>query len=270
MGLRWPPEHGAWGLFLVPMLCSAILADVWNFPLLLCVATAVALFLLRGSVEAHRIQSRGTAPLARLFLLPAHLALAVFALAGGLTLLFVYQRWLIAAVGLAGLLLYAVQLLLIARHNEESSEKRSLAAELVGVVLLSLAAPAAWIAARGSLDADGARVWLLNAAFFLGGVLYVKFRVRGLLAHRQFHSWRERLQFAWPVFLYHALLLGFLACLVVWRSLSAAVLISFLPGILRANGLFFQLGARFPIKRLGWTEIAHSLIFALLLIFALG
>ena len=114
----------------------------------------------------------------------------------------------------------------------------------------------------------GLRVWLLNLLFFLGGVLYVKYRVRGLLAHRTFSGVPERFIFAWPVFLYHLLLVLFLASAVLLDSASAMVLLAFAPAVLRAHALLFQLGRRFPIKQLGWTEVAHSLLFAVLLILA--
>ncbi|HWQ03385.1 MAG TPA: YwiC-like family protein [Candidatus Nitrosotenuis sp.] len=266
--LLMPVEHGAWGLLLVPMLCAAILAGEWNAPLwILCIA-ALALFLLRGSIEARRAQVR-TQPFSwKILFAPAHLTLLLTAAAGGLVLLGVYRRMQLIPVALAGGLLFLVQHLLVRAHSAEKSEKRSLYAELVGVALLSLAAPAAWIAARGALDQAGTRVWLLSLFFFLGGVLYVKFRVRGVLSHRSFSSFRERFQFAWPVFVYHVLLAAFLFAMVLQASLSAAVLAAFAPGILRACGLIFQLGQRFPIRRLGWTEVVHSVIFAVLLILA--
>jgi hypothetical protein len=184
------------------------------------------------------------------------------------TLVLAYGRTHLMGVAAAGVALYAAQEALVRVHNEARTEKRSLAAELTGVALLSLAAPAAWIAARGRLEPAGAQVWALNVLFFLGGVLYVKFRVRGLRAHIEFSGWQERLAFAWPVFIYHLLLLAFLAASVFLRELSAAVLLAFAPGILRASGLLFQLGERFPIRRLGWMEIAHSVVFAALLVMA--
>jgi hypothetical protein len=45
-------------------------------------------------------------------------------------------------------------------------------------------------------------------------------------------------------------------------------LVAFTPAVLRAHALLFHLGRRFPIKRLGWSEVAHSLLFAVLLILA--
>jgi hypothetical protein len=266
--LRMPVEHGAWGLFLVPLLCAAILAEAWNPALALGVVLTLALFLLRGSVEAHRALPGSRWALRAIMLAAPHVLLLTGAVASGLALLFVNRRMQLLPLGALALLLFALQQILVRQHQQRPSEKRSLMAELVGVALLSLAAPAAWISARGALDAAGARVWLLNLLFFLGGVLYVKYRVRGVLAHREFGGLAERVEFAWPVFAYHALLGLFILVLVLQKSLSAAVLAAFAPGMLRAGGLLFHLGRRFPIRRLGWTEVGHSVLFAVLLILA--
>lgn len=127
---------------------------------------------------------------------------------------------------------------------------------------------AAWIAARGTLDAAGVRLWGLNVLFFAGGVLYVKYRVRGVQAHRAFSSLAERVAFAWPVFVYHVLLSVFLLAWTQVGSPSLLLLAAFAPAVIRAWGLAFHLGRRFPIKQLGWTEVAHSVFFAFLLILA--
>lgn len=264
MPLRMPAEHGAWGIWTVPLLSAALVGGAWNVPLLLYAVCALGLFLLRGSVEAQG----GWREIRQ----PAHLALAALIAACGAALLVYYQRVELAWVLAGGLVIYAAQEMIVRRHagarGEERTEKRSLAAELVGVVLLSLAAPAAWIAARGRMDRQAVAVWLLNVLFFLGGVLYVKYRVRGLLSHRKFDSWGERLAFAWPVFVYHTLLLVFLAGWIWVADATVMLAIAFLPAVLRANGLVFQLGERFPIKRLGWMEMAQSVAFLALLVLA--
>jgi len=260
MAIRMPEEHGAWGMLIVPFLSVAAVAGAWDVPVVLCAALALGLFVLRGSAD----QQGGCRALRK----PEHVVLALVLLAMAGALVLEYGRAQLIAVAAAGVALYALQEAMVRAHNEARSEKRSLPAELIGVLLLSLAAPAAWIAARGRLEAEGVQVWALNVLFFLGGVLYVKYRVRGLLAHREFSGWQERLAFAWPVFFYHLLLLAFLATSIFLRELSAAVLLAFAPGILRANGLIFQLGQRFPIRRLGWMEIAHSIVFAALLVMA--
>jgi hypothetical protein len=263
-----PLEHGAWGLLLVPLACAAVLSGAWNRPLALSVALALSLFLLRGSVEAHRAQAKSAKHLPDILLATPHLLLLGCAALCAAVLLVVDSRLLLLPLGVLAAALFGLQQQLMHRHAQAPSEKRSLLAELVGVALLSLAAPAAWIGARGALDAAGIRVWLLNLLFFLGGVLYVKYRVRGVLAHRDFARLAERFEFAWPVFVYHALLAVFIVLLFFQQKLSAVALAAFAPGILRAGGLLLHLGQRFPIRRLGWTEVAHSILFAILLILA--
>jgi hypothetical protein len=247
-------------MLIVPYVSAAAVAGRWNVPVVLCAALALGLFVLRGSAEAQG----GWRTLRK----PDQVVFAVTLLAAAGVLVLMYGRMQLIAVALCGVALYAAQEAFVKAHKAASTEKRSLAAELVGVVLLSLAAPAAWIAARGRLDLEGAQIWAMNVLFFLGGVLYVKYRVRGLLAHREFSGWRERLAFAWPVFIYHAMLFVFFMANIFVRDLPAEVLLAFAPGIMRAMILVFQLGERFPIKRLGWTEVVHSIVFASLLVIA--
>jgi hypothetical protein len=261
MAIRLPAEHGAWGILLVPLLASAALARGTWLPFMLVTSCALGLFLLRGSCEQHRSF--------RALLSADHLLLGLATLASGAALVFYFERGPLLAVAAMGGALFLVHRQLMRRHEAQGTEKRSLAAELVGVLLLTLAAPATWIAQRGALNAQGATVWLLNVLFFAGGVLYVKYRVRGLLVHRPFVSVRERAEFAWPVFVYHVLLALFLIALVAVDSLSLLVVVAFAPAILRANGLLFHLGQRFPIKRLGWSEMGHAVLFAALLLLAL-
>ena len=272
--LRMPAEHGAWGILLVPFFCAAAVAGAWNLPLLLCTLCVLSLFLLRGSIEVHRAGgARWTVAFA-----PAHVTLAALGCGTAVALILAYDRWQLLLVGIAAALLYLIQRALAAGYSANRSEKRSLAAELVGVALLTLTAPAAWIAARGSLNATGIELWLLCLLFFTGGVLYVKYRVRGILVHRKFDRLGERLEFAWPVLVYHLLLAAFLG---IWLALNlqpgtgassalrATLLgLAFAPAVLRAGALLFQLGRRFAIPRLGWTEIAHSAVFTALVIFA--
>ncbi len=252
-----PVEHGAWGILLVPFSCAAILARVWEWPVLLALVGMLALFLLRVSVESQGWESWSR---------PAHLTLAGSGALAFRWLIFVYGRYQLLWVGAIAVALYLLERWLAARHLRVGKEKRSLAVELIGTVLLTAAAPAAWISARGALDAAGLGVWLANLLFFLGGVLYVKYRVRGVRAHKRLRSLRARLLFAWPVVAYHLFLVAFVFARILLNSWPAAILLAFLPSALRGTSLLFRLGQGFPIRRLGWSEVAHSLVFAALLI----
>jgi hypothetical protein len=286
--LRLPEEHGAWGILLVPFLTSAVVAGRWNWELLLSAVCMLSLFLLRGSLESRAFRGQCQAVRERIGLsVPPWgvLFLVTVAMAGGFLLL-VYRRLELLGLGLLAAALYLLQRQLVRAHRREGPDKRSLAAELVGVAVLTLTAPLAWIAARGSLfsaeqgksalDAAGLEVWLLNLLFFLGSILYVKYRIRAVAAHRSYASFSERVAFVWPVVVYQAILLVFLiGWLVLGLAASSAqgrnlrpvaLFLAFLPGFLRANGLLFQLGQCFPITRLGWSEILHSALFGGLLV----
>ena len=272
--LRMPTEHGTWGILLVPFFCAAAIAGNWNLPLLLCAVCLLSLFLLRGSIEAHRA---GGARWSVAFA-PVHVALAAVAGGTSAALILAYDRWQLLLAGLAAAVLYLLQRALVAGHTPARGEKRNLAAGLVGVALLTMTAPVAWIAARGLLDATAVELWLLCLLFYTGGVLYVKYRVRSILLHRTFDRLDERLEFAWPVLVYHLLLAAFLGSWLALNlqpgaspsaALRATLLgLAFAPAVLRAGALLFQLGRRFAIPRLGWTEIAYSAVFTVLVILA--
>jgi hypothetical protein len=287
---RWPAEHGAWGILLVPFLCASAVAGRWNMSLALCGVCALALFLLRGSlsnIPASRTTGEKQRSVIERMIEPVHLALAICAAASAATLVFYFGRRELIGVAVVGAALYGLQTWMVADHREHGKEKRSLLAELVGVAFLTLTAPAAWIAARGSFfersagetlgGAAGLQVWLLNLIFYLGGILYVKYRVRGLFAHREFHGLRERLVFAWPVFVYHLCVVLFL---LYWLGPGLpfsgnplaprgwALGLAFAPALVRAGGLSFALGRRFPIRRLGWTEVLYAAVFAVFVVAA--
>ncbi|MCL6481331.1 MAG: YwiC-like family protein [Firmicutes bacterium] len=259
--LRMPAEHGAWGILLVPYLTAVLMLGTTNLSVLLVLVAAVALFLVRGSADSH-----GTW---RVLTDPRHLLLfSIGVLAGGWLVLAERRHVLLVLLAAVGTL-YLLQKALAQHPDREIHEKRSLAAELVGVVLLTLVVPATWVAARGELDRSGLQLWLLNLLFFAGGVIYVKYRVRGLLAHRPFQSWAERVRFAWPVLTYHLLLVAFLIAASARDALPTLTVLAFMPGMLRALGLVRQLGKRFPIRRLGWSEVAQAIVFAALLVLSL-
>lgn len=283
MVLQMPEERGAWAILLVPFFCAAAVAGRWNMPLLLSGVFALSLFLLRGSLEGQRGSARWRALVA-----PSHVLLLVISAGAGAWLIFFHRRGQLLWFAAVAAVLFFIQRRLVQAHRQQRTEKRSLAAELAGVGLLTLTAPVAWVAARGSLFdpppttgggvAPGVEIWLLNLLFFLGSILYVKYRVRGVLVHRSFRDVGERLAFAWPVILYHFLLVASLAGWVVlgspstvsqpWTLRSAALGLAFAPGVLRANRLLFELGRRFAIPRLGWSEIVHAAFFGTFLILA--
>lgn len=153
-----------------------------------------------------------------------------------LPLLIVWKLWWLAAFGV------------VAAPLAFRKTERSALMQLLAVLGLTLTAPAAWYAATGKLDY---RLWLLNVLYFAGGIFYVKMHIATAIARKP----AGRL----PVAIYYAALAGLAAW---WWPVGLA----FVPVIVRAFVGAARVSPVLRIKRLGWTEVAHSLVFALLLV----
>lgn len=268
-GLRLllPKEHGSWGILLVPFLTGVAVAGEWNLPVLLALVAVAAVFLARPSLELL-IPGKGGSPSSsdRASGMKGLVLFAGVALAATVPLLTVFHRWLLLWLAFGALAIFAIYLW---AHHARQRPGKSGTEQLIATFGLTLTSLAGYGAALGRWDARGFWVWLLQAFFFLGGVLYVRYKVRAIPARQRLDTLAGRILFAWPLVVYHLFLLGLLVSLAVVHRLSWAVLFAFAPVLLRAAYGFVRLGERFAIKRLGWTEVVHSLLFACLLILAL-
>ena len=303
MKLLLPREHGAWGILLIPFITTAAIAPAaagGDAPVLLCLAAVFLAYLARHPLElllAPQVKrfyrDAGRAPSQReageqeaaTSILSSRALLAWFSLYGtlgvlvALPLFLTFHRYaLLALVGVGGG--FFVLRVLMLRTGAE----RSLLGEWLAVPGLALTAPAAWVAATGTLDGTALLFWLLHTLFFSSGIFYVKFRIRVLAEKRPLGSLWERVVFAREVIIYHVLMVLFAAVVVRigWASVlplaargpehwvSWVAALPFLPAAGRALAGVIWLNGRFQIKRLGWSEVAHSLVFAVLLILVFG
>jgi hypothetical protein len=134
---------------------------------------------------------------------------------------------------------------------------RTVREQLIGMAGLTLTAPAAWYVATGNLDATAWRLWLLNVAYFAGGVFYVRMHLN---AAKKLPGCRT------GNLVYHAALAVLLLALGCWGVVAWPVTLAFAPLVVRAFVGAARLSPVLRIKRLGWTEVAHSVAFAVLLI----
>jgi hypothetical protein len=219
-----PREHGVWGILLIPFATAVGVTGVWNLPVALLLASIMCFYVGRTSF------------------LKQNYRWTVILLAGSaactLPLLFVWKLWWLAAFG-------AVAAPLAFRKTEHS-----VVMQLLAVAGLTLTAPAALYAATGEIGWPAWRMWLLNALYFGGGVLYVKMHVAAAIARRA-----EKLRRGAATMIYY----GVLAVVAAfWWPVGLA----FVPAIARAFFGVARLTPRLRIKRLGWTEVAYSLVFA--------
>lgn len=234
-----PREHGAWGILLVPFATAVGGAGVWNLPVALLLVSVLCFYVARTSWLKRNY--RWTA-----ILLAGSFAAAV-------PLVVVWKLWWLPAFGAVAAVL-AVQ-----------PTSQNLWRQLLAVPGLTLTAPAAWYVATGTLDY---RLWLLNTLYFAGGVFYVRMHLAAATAlgphphpnplpveRGEGTRWKVGL----PTLLYH----GALAVVaVVWQPVGLA----YIPAIARAFVGVIFLSPTLRIKRLGWTEVAHSVLFAALVI----
>jgi len=261
-----PREHGSWGILLVPFVTGVAVTGEWNLPALLALVAIVAVFLGRPSLELLIAGKGGLpSPSERAVAVKGCVLFAGLATAATVPLLAVYGRWLLLWLAMVAVGAFAVYL---GWHDERKRAARGGAEQLAATFGLTLTSLAGYGAALGRFDARGLLVWVLQAFFFLGGVLYVRYKVRAIPARDRLETLADRIRFAWPVIAYHLLLVGLLVSLAVNRRLSWAVPFAFAPALLRAGYGLARLGERFAIRRLGWSEVVHSLLFALLLILA--
>jgi hypothetical protein len=123
------------------------------------------------------------------------------------------------------------------------------AMQWVAVGGLTLTAPAAHYVARGNWEAAAAQLWALNWLYFAGGVLYVRMHIATAIARQP----RGRA----AVCGYH---LALLLPALTWWPVGWCLL----PAVARAWVGAARVRPAVRLARLGWTEVGHSLVFAVL------
>lgn len=257
----WPREHGAWGIVSIPFLAAVAIAGRVNAAVLVGALAVLLAFLARYPVElllipaSHRRAGRPEpAQLRRRAWLTSFLAAAA-----GLALVFLWKLYVLLWVALAGLALFGLRVWWGRRGAD-----RSLALEVLGSVGLTASALVGWAAATGGLDRMGLLVWGLNAVYFACGIVYVKARIRARLARHQAEP--AGFTVARAALAAHLLALALVAGLAWVRWISPLVVVPFVLAAARAG--WVPSDKTFALRRLGWSEVALSLVFAVFLTLA--
>ncbi len=261
LSVMLPREHGAWAMFLVPLLVGVGTSGRWNLNLLPLALTAVGFFLLRYPLM---LAIKGRAPDARRNALLWSAIYGALTAISGTWLLLASQLWLLIPIGALGLATLAIYLALAARRAEMST-----AGEWLGIAGLALGAPAAYLVATRALDEIAIAVYLLNVVYFGGTVLYIKFKVReqpravALTANSFDKLWAGRV-----TILYHALALIAVALLAANSIVPALVAGAFVLPTCKVVGGVMTRPARVNIPRLGFIELGVTIVFAFVVLVA--
>jgi len=256
-----PREHGAWGLLLVPLFTgvAAGLAPEYRIgALLVFTVCATSLFWARtplesllgtGTLKAHTPEERRTALRAAITLT----AVSGVCLAG---LMWNGKNLQLLLLGGAAAVAFAAQALL-----GRLGRPARMAAQLVGVMGLTCAAPAAYYIGTGQLDERALVLWAANCAFAGDQIHYVQLRIHAARAA----NFSEKIAQGRTFFLGQLVLLVVLVAAVLLRVAPFLTILAFAPVLFRGTRWFFSEPEALDVKRLGWSEMKQGVTFAILL-----
>jgi YwiC-like protein len=232
-GIGWP---------LIPLTISA-LALFW-------LRTPVESWLGTGLLRAHGQRERRSVGVTILILAAmAALSLASLFSAGRNSDLFV--------MGLLAMVAFLAQGLL-----RKLGRRTRMLSQVVGALGLTATAPAAYYVVTGKLDRDAWALWLANFLFAGNQIHFVQLRIHSARAA----GWSQKLQCGRGFLAGQVLLLT--ALLFAWRFtlLPPIAALAFLPILTRGMSWFFEGQKSLAVRRLGWTEITHAVIFGIVFI----
>lgn len=260
--LVFPREHGAWGMLLVPLLTGGILGlrsghDLGSLGLLL--AVCLSLFCLRTPLESLLAVSPYRARDA------AERRAAILAVAGYATLALLGVAALmtrvdpipllvlgnVAAIGFAGQLI-------VRRFRPQD---RCLA-QLIGSAGLTAAAAAGYFVAARQWHSTALLVWAANWLFAANQIHFVQLRIHAANCASRLQKLHRGLHFAFG----EIVLVAVLVAAAEVGALPWAACLAYLPLLVRGAAWFIEPPAPLAIRRLGFTELAHAIAFAVLLV----
>lgn len=252
-----PREHGAWGLLFVPLAIGGavgLFAGGNGLPLAAFAIAALALFWLRTPVESWlgtgllRTQSEWERRSVGITIL----MLATVA-ASSLAVLFRESR----NRGLLLLGLIAVSAFIVQALLRKLGRRTRMLSQIVGTLGLTVTAPAAYYVVTGHLDRDAWALWIANFLFAGNQIHFVQLRIHSM----RVSGWSRKLACGRSFLTGQMLMataLGF-----AWRFalLPGLAALAFLPLLVRGMAWFFKGQKSVAVRRLGWTELAHAVIF---------
>lgn len=259
-----PREHGAWAMLVVPYIVGASIAGSLTARVVAGLAGVLLLFFSRASL-ALLLKSRSIDGSFGAGSLSRWLNLAIFAAAGSLVFLYLMVSggiWQLGVVAVLGTALFFVHEWLVWHRRE-----RSVAAELVGVALLTLTAPVAvFLSDCDSCERLAVNLWLLNALYFGASVFYVKMRLKTSARKRKPASLKARSIAAQGSVVYMATVILVLAVLSASDSIPPEAVAAFLPMICYQTWGIMSGARSMTLKAEGAAQTVLSAVFTLLLV----
>ena len=256
-----PREHGAWGMMLVPLATGAVIAArtaVNSTALIILLIAALSLFWLRTPLESWL----GTSPIKAQtnyeygLLMKTIVAIGVVAAGNVAALLWNgHNRGLLIIGGVAALA-FAAQ-----AGVKKLGRKGRMPAQIIGAIGLTSTAACAYYVATGRLDRTAVALWLANWLFAADQIHFVQVRIHSSRAETLGDKLRPGMGFlAGQTGLIVAIIA---ACRL--KVFPAAIVLAFLPILLRGTIWFARGRQPLDVHKLGYSELAQALVFGALL-----
>jgi hypothetical protein len=260
-----PHEHGAWVILYAPIVIALAAAPPPDWLSVVLLVIGITGAFLGRNVLALALRKRADVN-DRFWLVVYTLVTA----ASAVPLLFTYGRWQLLDIAGLAIVLFAIHSLLLLIPSRKRLD-RSQWGEILAVGALSLTAPAAYIVARGSVDAVGMCIWVACTLYFSSGIFFVKMWLNAV-KHRDGFGLRERWVSGRDNVIYHVLLIGILAMIGLHLGGRGAILstLAYAPAVVRALVGWLLLKPKLPrLKRVGVMETVYAVWFTVLFITAI-
>src|SRR5208283_2395907 len=256
-----PREHGAWGMMLVPVATSVVVAlrsGVNGGALTLFIVAAMSLFWLRTPVEAWLGTSAVKAQTQdeRAFVFRAVLGIGLLAAACIAMLLWNGRNRELLLIGAIAALAFALQ-----AGVKKLGRKGRMPAQVIGAVGLTSTSAGAYYVATGKLDHVALALWLANWLFAGNQIHFVQVRIHSSRAA----TTDEKLRQGFPFFTGQVGLVGVILAACRFGLFPGPVALAFVPELFRGT-LWFVRGRRpLDVHKLGFSELTQALVFGALL-----
>lgn len=171
-----------------------------------------------------------------------------------------YRLWGLLTLGLVAMVLLSLHTYLVLNRKE-----RTLIAEILGVGLLMLSAPAGFVVSGGRVLKEILILWVLHALYFSGSVFYVKMRKKALPSKKELR-FPKNIDLVRECLAYVLILILALSIFAFIRFVHVLIILAFVPMIIHTLRGIFKLRTQFEIMKQGIILTALSLMFAALMV----
>lgn len=258
-----PKEHGAWAMLILPYTVGVAVGGGLTGRTLVGFLGMLLLFLSRQPLFMSLKGRRSGRDSLRV--IKKRFGPSVILMAGGGMLLYL---WLSVRHGLFGLLVLGfIAAIIFSFHTflALNRKERTSQAEILGVSLLTLSAPAGFIISRGGIAKEAFVLWILHALYFSGSVFYVKMRKKAVLLRREMR-FPKNINLAKECLAYVLMLILILSILFFAGYVPVMILLAFVPMVAHTLWGIFVLRPKFEIMKQGIILTALSILNAIFMV----